>query len=957
VSTSKKVPQRTASARTAALGRTATPASASVSNGRRMASQDSTVVQRAGAAPTSQPALKTPAKSTARSTVKTALKTPTKASAKSATAPAKPSSAKSSSKAATASKAASKSPARSSATQGSARAATKTVAKSATRAAAKPAPVKALAAKAPAKPASAASKAPAKTAARAATAASKAAPAKAPARSAATGVSKEKAPAARSSAKATEQIAAQAVVEKVIAKAAGAAKVAAGTKAQAPAAESAATKAVAKAVPAKATGTSGKKAATKPAAQKGSKAKGVVPSDESDLDLVGDPTDALDESDGADVEVIEVPPVPVPAKVRARDKRAKEKALIRDALARNLGSSEEELEIKRNKLKSLIKLGKERGFLTYAEINDHLPEDLVDAEAVESIITTFGDMGITVYERAPDAETLLINDNTPVVSSDEDAEEEAEAALSTVDSEFGRTTDPVRMYMREMGSVELLTREGEIEIAKRIEDGLKHMVMAISACPTTIDEVLKAAEDIRIEKKRIDEVVDGLIDPNAEEDFSPPQPVAAAAAAAGDFEDDEESEADANSANTAKLQELRRASLEKFEHIGRWFDKMRVAYEKEGYKSKPYLKAQAELQETLMTIRFTAKMVEKLCDTLRGQVEEVRSYERAIAEICVHKVGMPREHFIRSFPGNESNLRWVEKESESSAAYTVTLRRNIPAVQDLQQKLIDLQARVVLPLSDLKEINKQMSMGEARARRAKREMTEANLRLVISIAKKYTNRGLQFLDLIQEGNIGLMKAVDKFEYRRGYKFSTYATWWIRQAITRSIADQARTIRIPVHMIETINKMNRISRQILQETGTEPDPQTLSGKMEMPEDKIRKILKIAKEPISMETPIGDDDDSHLGDFIEDTATLAPADAALHGSMRDVVKEVLDSLTPREAKVLRMRFGVEMSTDHTLEEVGKQFDVTRERIRQIEAKALRKLRHPSRADKLKSFLEGQ
>jgi RNA polymerase primary sigma factor len=957
VSTSKKVPQRTASARTAALGRTATPASASVSNGRRMASQDSTVVQRAGAAPTSQPALKTPAKSTARSTVKTALKTPTKASARSATAPAKPSSAKSSSKAATASKAASKSPARSSATQGSARAATKTVAKSATRAAAKPAPVKALAAKAPAKPASAASKAPAKTAARAATAASKAAPAKAPARSAATGVSKEKAPAARSSAKATEQIAAQAVVEKVIAKAAGAAKVAAGTKAQAPAAESAATKAVAKAVPAKASGTSGKKAATKPAAQKGSKAKGVVPSDESDLDLVGDPTDALDESDGADVEVIEVPPVPVPAKVRARDKRAKEKALIRDALARNLGSSEEELEIKRNKLKSLIKLGKERGFLTYAEINDHLPEDLVDAEAVESIITTFGDMGITVYERAPDAETLLINDNTPVVSSDEDAEEEAEAALSTVDSEFGRTTDPVRMYMREMGSVELLTREGEIEIAKRIEDGLKHMVMAISACPTTIDEVLKAAEDIRIEKKRIDEVVDGLIDPNAEEDFSPPQPAAAAAAAAGDFEDDEESEADANSANTAKLQELRRASLEKFEHIGRWFDKMRVAYEKEGYKSKPYLKAQAELQEMLMTIRFTAKMVEKLCDTLRGQVEEVRSYERAIAEICVHKVGMPREHFIRSFPGNESNLRWVEKEAESSAAYTVTLRRNIPAVQDLQQKLIDLQARVVLPLSDLKEINKQMSMGEARARRAKREMTEANLRLVISIAKKYTNRGLQFLDLIQEGNIGLMKAVDKFEYRRGYKFSTYATWWIRQAITRSIADQARTIRIPVHMIETINKMNRISRQILQETGTEPDPQTLSGKMEMPEDKIRKILKIAKEPISMETPIGDDDDSHLGDFIEDTATLAPADAALHGSMRDVVKEVLDSLTPREAKVLRMRFGVEMSTDHTLEEVGKQFDVTRERIRQIEAKALRKLRHPSRADKLKSFLEGQ
>jgi RNA polymerase primary sigma factor len=346
-----------------------------------------------------------------------------------------------------------------------------------------------------------------------------------------------------------------------------------------------------------------------------------------------------------------------------------------------------------------------------------------------------------------------------------------------------------------------------------------------------------------------------------------------------------------------------------------------------------------------------------LCDTLRNQVDEVRSLERAIAEICVHKVGMQREHFIKSFPGNETNLRWIEKQAEQSTPYVETLRRNIPAVQDMQQKLIDLQARVVLPLADLKEINKQMAMGEARARKAKREMTEANLRLVISIAKKYTNRGLQFLDLIQEGNIGLMKAVDKFEYRRGYKFSTYATWWIRQAITRSIADQARTIRIPVHMIETINKMNRISRQILQETGQEPDPAMLSARMEMPEDKIRKILKIAKEPISMETPIGDDDDSHLGDFIEDTATLAPAEAALHGSMRDVVKEVLDSLTPREAKVLRMRFGVEMSTDHTLEEVGKQFDVTRERIRQIEAKALRKLRHPSRADKLKSFLEGQ
>jgi RNA polymerase primary sigma factor len=734
----------------------------------------------------------------------------------------------------------------------------------------------------------------------------------------------------------------------------------ADVSAKRPAANTPAAKApAAKAPAAKAPATgAGKAASAAQGAGKGKTAKGKPgPADEAELELVdGDPVDALEEVDG-EAEAIEEPPAPPPPKVRARDKRAKEKALIKEALSYNQGSSEEELEAKRNKLKQLIKLGKERGFLTYAEINDHLPEDLVDAEAIDSIITTFSDMGITVYERAPDAETLLINDNTPVVSSDEDAEEEAEAALSTVDSEFGRTTDPVRMYMREMGSVELLTREGEIEIAKRIEDGLKHMVMAISACPTTIAEVLAAAERIRNDQMRIDEVVDGLIDPDAEEDFSPPTPVAAAAAAADDMDDDEEGDGDAAGANSAKMLELRRQALEKFEHIGRWFDKMRVAYEREGYKSKPYLRAQTELQDTLMTIRFTAKMVEKLCDTLRNQVDEVRTLERAIAEICVHKVGMSREHFIRSFPGRETDLRWVEKEAEAHAPYVETLRRNIPAVQDLQQKLIDLQARVVLPLPDLKEINKQMAMGEAKARKAKREMTEANLRLVISIAKKYTNRGLQFLDLIQEGNIGLMKAVDKFEYRRGYKFSTYATWWIRQAITRSIADQARTIRIPVHMIETINKMNRISRQILQETGQEPDPAMLSARMEMPEDKIRKILKIAKEPISMETPIGDDDDSHLGDFIEDTATLAPADAALHGSMRDVVKEVLDSLTPREAKVLRMRFGVEMSTDHTLEEVGKQFDVTRERIRQIEAKALRKLRHPSRADKLKSFLEGQ
>ena len=610
--------------------------------------------------------------------------------------------------------------------------------------------------------------------------------------------------------------------------------------------------------------------------------------------------------------------------------------------------SAEEYEARRNRLKQLIKLGKDRGYLTYGEINDHLPDDLVDAEAIDGIISTFSDMGIAVYDQAPDAETLLMSENAPVASNDDDVEDEAEAALTTVDSDFGRTTDPVRMYMREMGSVELLTREGEIEIAKRIEDGLKHMVMAISACPTTINEILAHVVRVREGQAQIDEVVDGLVDPEDGEEY---------AGAGVSADEDESDDGPAGGMSSKQLEDLRVKALAKFDEVGKQFDKMRLSYEKDGYKSDIYVRAQESIQNELMGIRFTAKMVEKLADTLRNQVEEVRQLERAVLHTCVDRAGMPRTHFIKVFPGNETNLQWVVDEVAAGHPYAETLERQIPAVQELQQKLIDLQTRVVLPLKDLKDVNKRMATGEAKARKAKREMTEANLRLVISIAKKYTNRGLQFLDLIQEGNIGLMKAVDKFEYRRGYKFSTYATWWIRQAITRSIADQARTIRIPVHMIETINKMNRISRQILQETGAEPDPATLAQKMDMPEDKIRKILKIAKEPISMETPIGDDDDSHLGDFIEDTSTLAPSDAALHGSMRDVVKEVLDSLTPREAKVLRMRFGIEMSTDQTLEEVGKQFDVTRERIRQIEAKALRKLRHPSRADKLKSFLEGQ
>jgi len=654
-------------------------------------------------------------------------------------------------------------------------------------------------------------------------------------------------------------------------------------------------------------------------------------------------------------------------KAKAKDRKAKEKALLKDAFSSDTEASEEELEIRRQKLKALIKSGKERGFLTYSEINDHLPDNIVDPEAIEGIIGTFNDMGIAVYEHAPDAETLLLSDNVATVTSDDEAEAAAEAALSTVDSDFGRTTDPVRMYMREMGSVELLTREGEIEIAKRIEDGLRDMIQAISACPVTIDEIIDAAKRIENDEIKIDEIVDGLVDADGVEETSPTAVAPTTPDGEDDDDEDEEEEAEeeeeegAASSGAAgysaeQLEQLKNSALEKFNFISQQFDKMRKAYEKQGYNSKDYVKAQEAISNELLGIRFTAKVVEKLCDTLRGQVDEVRHIEKQILDVAVNRCGMPRAHFIKVFPGNETNLDWVDGEVNAGHAYSAILGRNIPTIKELQQRLIDLQSRVVLPLPDLRNINRQMAAGEMKARKAKREMTEANLRLVISIAKKYTNRGLQFLDLIQEGNIGLMKAVDKFEYRRGYKFSTYATWWIRQAITRSIADQARTIRIPVHMIETINKMNRISRQILQETGAEPDPATLAIKMEMPEDKIRKIMKIAKEPISMETPIGDDDDSHLGDFIEDNNTLAPSDAALHASMRGVVKDVLDSLTPREAKVLRMRFGIEMSTDHTLEEVGKQFDVTRERIRQIEAKALRKLRHPSRSDKLKSFLEG-
>ncbi|WP_312782832.1 RNA polymerase sigma factor RpoD [Acidovorax temperans] len=697
--------------------------------------------------------------------------------------------------------------------------------------------------------------------------------------------------------------------------------------------------------PAKAAAAGGE---TKAPAKRGRKPKAAAASDDvgddADLsDIEADLEGEVEESTEAAATVEKVKPL------RMKISKAKERALMKEFGLDETVLSEEDLQKRRSRLKTLIKLGKTRGYLTHVEINDHLPDKLVDAETLEAVITTLNDLGVAVYEQTPDAEALIITDNAPAGATEEEAEEAAEAALSTVDSEFGRTTDPVRMYMREMGTVELLTREGEIEIAKRIEGGLMAMMEAISASPATIAEILNMGEEIREGKVVISTIVDGFSNPNEADDY----------VAEEDFDEFDEADDDdgkgGSKALTKKLEELKKQALERFDKLRELFEKIHKIYDKEGYGTPAYMKAQAALSEELMTIRFTAKTIEKLCDMVRGQVDDVRKKERELRRIIVDKCGMPQETFIKEFPPNLLNLQWVEKQAAAGKPWSAVMGRNIPPIQDLQQKLMDLQSRVVVPLAELKGINKRMNEGEATSRDAKKEMIEANLRLVISIAKKYTNRGLQFLDLIQEGNIGLMKAVDKFEYRRGYKFSTYATWWIRQAITRSIADQARTIRIPVHMIETINKMNRISRQHLQEFGFEPDASILAAKMEIPEDKIRKIMKIAKEPISMETPIGDDDDSHLGDFIEDGANTAPIEAAMQAGLRDVVKDILDGLTPREAKVLRMRFGIEMTSDHTLEEVGKQFDVTRERIRQIEAKALRKLKHPSRSDKLRSFID--
>jgi RNA polymerase primary sigma factor len=590
---------------------------------------------------------------------------------------------------------------------------------------------------------------------------------------------------------------------------------------------------------------------------------------------------------------------------------------------------------RQSQLKILIAKGKEQGYLTYGEVNDHLPSEIVDPEQIEDIVNMINDMGITVYEKASDAESLVLSDSA--VSNDEDAAEEAAAALVTVDSEFGRTTDPVRMYMREMGTVELLTREGEIRIAKRIEEGLDQVRSALSQFPPAMHLLFAAYDLVVAGEARLQDVVVGFIDPNQE--------IADPNAKSDDDDDDEET------ADTGPDPEEVAARIKKIRRLNKRYME---ALEKHGIRHASTQKAFRTLVTDFMELKLAPKVFELMVAELRDTVNGIRGLERQVMALCVRDAKMPRKDFIASFPKNETNLSWVEKHIRAKRKHSSQLSKLKDDILRAQKRLKKLETETFLKIGEVKEINREISMGEAQARRAKKEMVEANLRLVISIAKKYTNRGLQFLDLIQEGNIGLMKAVDKFEYRRGYKFSTYATWWIRQAITRSIADQARTIRIPVHMIETINKLNRISRQMLQEMGREPTPDELAERMDMPEDKVRKVLKIAKEPISMETPIGDDEDSHLGDFIEDAEIASPIDAATSEGLKETTHAVLAGLTPREAKVLRMRFGIDMNTDHTLEEVGKQFDVTRERIRQIEAKALRKLRHPSRSDQLRSFL---
>ncbi len=617
-----------------------------------------------------------------------------------------------------------------------------------------------------------------------------------------------------------------------------------------------------------------------------------------------------------------------------------------------------------SRLKDLIARGKEQGYLTYAEVNDHLPEDLADEEQVENIVQMINDMGIRVFENVPDAEALLMADGEAAI--DEAAAAEAAAALAAVESEVGRTTDPVRMYMREMGTVDLLTREGEIVIAKRIEEGIREMMAALSYVPGSVEAILQEYAMVATEERKLSDIITGYLDPMETMPVAPgaavnndqelPEPGAKKAKANGKDEEDDDDDSGDDEAEVDTGPDPEEAKI-RFGELKEQFDKAQKALSKHGRDSKQAGKEMEALAEVFKFLKLTPRQFDPILKNSRDVLAQIRAEERAIMTLCVRRGGMDRKHFIEAFPGNETNEKWLTaqmrlKKNQSNADRLENIK---PDVQRSQRKLLQIETRMDMPLATLKEINRRLSLGEARMRRAKREMVEANLRLVISIAKKYTNRGLQFLDLIQEGNIGLMKAVDKFEYRRGYKFSTYATWWIRQAITRSIADQARTIRIPVHMIETINKLNRISRQMVQEMGREPTPEELGERMEMPEDKVRKVLKIAKEPISMETPVGDDEDSHLGDFIEDTTIQSPIEAATTEGLSEATREVLSSLTAREAKVLRMRFGIDMNTDHTLEEVGKQFDVTRERIRQIEAKALRKLRHPTRSDYLRGFLD--
>ncbi len=602
-----------------------------------------------------------------------------------------------------------------------------------------------------------------------------------------------------------------------------------------------------------------------------------------------------------------------------------------------------------SRLKDLIAKGKEQGYLTYAEVNDHLPEDISDPDQVEDIIQMINDMGIQVFEVAPDADTLLMTEGDS--SADDIAAAEAAAALAAVETEAGRTTDPVRMYMREMGTVELLTREGEIVIAKRIEEGIRELLAALAYFPGSVKSILDEYAKVATEEKKLADILIGYLNP-ADHVPSAAEVAAAAEAAAAtagnkkkDDDDDDEVDTGPDPVEAKK----------RFTAIKRAYNKSEKTLAAKGRSSAAAQKDLEALAEKFKFLKLTPRVFDPMTNTARNMLLAVRDQEREILTICVRNCRMPRAEFIKSFQGSESDLKWLSKHTRSKKEYAKRLLEEKDTILRAQRKIAAIEVRSDLKVAEIKEINRRMSMGEAMARRAKKEMVEANLRLVISIAKKYTNRGLQFLDLIQEGNIGLMKAVDKFEYRRGYKFSTYATWWIRQAITRSIADQARTIRIPVHMIETINKLNRISRQMLQEMGREPTPEELGERMDMPEDKVRKVLKIAKEPISMETPIGDDEDSHLGDFIEDGTISSPVDSATGSGLHEATKDVLAGLTAREAKVLRMRFGIDMNTDHTLEEVGKQFDVTRERIRQIEAKALRKLRHPTRSDHLRSFLD--